>query len=251
MAKFEETRFSSDAAKAMADEQKFSFLTPEIKCALLIDFRWVVSEQDLKDLCDRCLLAFDSFTVAGFRLCPSDNYNYSNPFDPVASALRAAFVTSFSKMVLEKLDRWKAVGLSALAMRRGLTDAAFQAMLCDRLNSLTPCEVSQERKKRGKQKKKKRWFQISECINFKFCFFVSLPADCCRGVRQRRYGFVFAHPPVCFSSPPRPDDFSCPEIFGRHVGLCRVPKGRLWILGNFGGCFLESGKPGYSEINCR
>ena len=53
MAKFEETRFSSDAAKAMADEQKFSFLAPEIKCALLIDFRWVVSEQDLKDLCDR------------------------------------------------------------------------------------------------------------------------------------------------------------------------------------------------------
>lgn len=175
MAKFEETRFSSDAAKAMADEQKFSFLTPEIKCALLIDFRWVVSEQDLKDLCDRCLLAFDSFTVAGFRLCPTDNYNYSNPFDPVASALRAAFVTSFSKMVLEKLDRWKAVGLSALAMRRGLTDAAFQAMLCDRLNSLTPCEVSQERKKRGGGLKKK-WFQISECINFKillFCFFAS------------------------------------------------------------------------------
>ena len=153
MAKFEETRFSSDAAKAMADEQKFSFLSPEIKCALLIDFRWVVSEQDLKDLCDRCLLAFDSFTVAGFRLCPSDNYNYSNPFDPVASALRAAFVTSFSKMVLEKLDRWKAVGLSALAMRRGLTDVAFQAMLCDRLNSLTPCEVSQERKKGGRHKK--------------------------------------------------------------------------------------------------
>ena len=51
-------------------------------------------------------------------------------------------VTSFSKMVVEKLDRWRDVGIAALALRQGLSDVEFQQVLTQHLSAITPCEVS-------------------------------------------------------------------------------------------------------------
>lgn len=141
MAKFIESRFSKAAAQALVDEKKFRFLGAPIKAALLVDFRWVSNEPDLKALCDSCLAAFDSFSLKDFRLCPGDATVYTNPFVPAGSAIRAALVTSFAKIVVSKLDLWRDVGMAALALRQGKSEVEFQSVLCQRLNAMTSCEV--------------------------------------------------------------------------------------------------------------
>jgi len=232
MAKFVETRFCNAAAQAMSDVSKFSFLGPEIKAALLVDFRWVSSESDLKVLCDNCLAAFELFSLRDYRLCPGDATVYTNPFNPAGLAIKAAMVTSFSKMVVEKLDRWRDVGIAALALRQGLSDVEFQQVLTQHLSAITPCEVSL--RDCFKHKMAVAFSRVK--LLFKIDFL--LLADARGGVGERCDRDYSAPTPADLWSLAVTYESPCRKFCRGHERLCGASKLCRGIFGNFGNDLL-------------